>query len=326
MTEGENMKTQKRLTGRVYDIQGFSVQDGPGIRTTIFLKGCPLRCPWCHSPESQAFEPQVCWIAMRCVGVADCGRCLGVCPAGALSPGRTSQSAASGGEVRLVHIDRRLCTNCGKCTEACYPKALYVCGTDYTPEEIVERACRDIPFYERSGGGVTISGGEALSQSVFTAAMLRGLKERGVHTALDTTGFASWKSVEAALPYTDLFLYDLKHMDSEAHRRVVGVPNELILENARRIAAAGGKLQIRIPVIPRFNDSDENIDAAAAFCRELGGAVTMVQLLPYHNLGVVKYQRIDEDRRVPEAAPPTEERMAELKARMEGFGLKVTVH
>lgn len=320
------MEEDKILTGLVYDIQGFSVQDGPGIRTTVFLKGCPLRCPWCHSPESQRFEPQVCWIAMRCIGAKDCGHCLDTCPTGALSLGKTTQSAATGEEIQLVHINRKLCNDCGACAEACYPDALYVCGTEYTSEAIIERVCKDIPFYERSGGGVTISGGEALGQSPFTIAVLKGLKARGVHTALDTTGFAPWNSVEAAMPYTDLFLYDLKHMDSETHRRVVGVPNELILENARKIAAAGGKLQIRIPVIPQFNDSWENIDAAAAFCKELGDAVTMIQLLPYHNLGVVKYQRIDEDQQVLEATPPTEERMAEIKARMETFALEVTVH
>lgn len=320
------MEPTKPLTGRVYDIQGFSVQDGPGIRTTVFLKGCPLRCPWCHSPESQAFEPQVCWIAMRCTGVDACGRCLDACPTGALAPGRTVRDPATGEEKRLVHIDRARCTQCGRCAARCYSAALYVCGEDYTVDALVERVCRDLPFYEHSGGGVTLSGGEALSQSEFTIAVLRALKERGVHTALDTTGHAARRHVLAALPYTDLFLYDLKHMDSAKHRAAVGVPNELILENAAAIAAGGGKLQIRIPVIPRFNDDDGNFHAAARFCKTLGEAVTSIQLLPYHNLGVVKYARIDEDKPVLEAVPPSEARMEEIKALMEGYGLNVTIH
>lgn len=320
------MEEMQTLTGRVYDIQGFSVQDGPGIRTTVFLKGCPLRCPWCHSPESQSFQPQVCWIAMRCLGIEQCGRCLERCPTGALEPGRMSQNPTDGTEIQLVHIDRKKCTQCGACTEACYPNALYVCGTDYTVEQIVERVSKDIPFYKQSGGGVTVSGGEALSQPKFTVSLLKALKEKGIHTALDTTGHARWEDISAALPHTDLFLYDLKHMDNEKHKQVVGVPNTLIVENAKKIAEAGGKLQVRIPIIPRFNDDEENLRQCAALCKTLGDAVTNIQLLPYHNLGVVKYQRIDEDQTVLEATPPSEEKVQSLKALMEEFGLAVTVH
>jgi pyruvate formate lyase activating enzyme len=315
-----------QLTGRVYDIQGFSVQDGPGIRTTVFLKGCPLSCPWCHSPESQAFYPQLSWIAMRCPGIAKCGKCLNVCLKGALAPGKVIRHAVTQEDIQLVKIDRKLCDNCGHCARACYPDALYICGKDYTVEELMERVCKDIPFYEHSGGGVTISGGEALSQPEFTLAAMKGLKQRGINTALDTTGYANYKHIGAVLPYTDLFLYDLKHMDSTQHKKAVGVPNELILENARKIAADGGKLQVRIPVIPRFNDSEENIRTTGIFCRELGVAVASVQLLPYHTLGTVKYQRIAEERQVLEAAPPSDEKIQALKGVLEGFGLSVTVH
>lgn len=320
------MKSEKRLTGRVYDIQGFSVQDGPGIRTTVFLKGCPLRCPWCHSPESQSFAPQVCWIAMRCTGISACGRCLDTCTRGALKPGRMTQDPAAGTDIQLVHIDRTLCDHCGACAAACYPTALYICGTDYTVDTLLERLCRDRPFYEHSGGGVTISGGEPLSQSDFTLALLKGLKERGIHTALDTTGYTATDHILAALPDTDLFLYDLKHMDSAKHQAVVGVPNELILKNAVAVAAGGGKIQVRIPVIPQFNDDEKNIRAAGLFCRELGASVTSVQLLPYHNLGVVKYQRIDEDCPGMETVPPSEEQMARLKSILEEYHLPVSIH
>ncbi len=161
-------------------------------------------------------------------------------------------SAKGDEELQLVTVDRTKCDNCGKCAEACTAKALYMCGDDYTVEEVMERIRRDVPFYERSGGGVTISGGECLCQPEFLLAVLKQCKAEGIHTAVDTTGFAPWSSIEPILPYTDLFLYDLKNMDSAAHKAVIGVPNELILENARKIAAAGGKFQIRIPIIPMF--------------------------------------------------------------------------
>ncbi len=313
-------------TGRLHDIQGFSVQDGPGIRTTAFLKGCPLRCPWCHSPESQAFYPQLSWVSMRCQGTALCeSRCLAACPKGALEPGEEREDPKTGELLRLVHVKRDECDNCGACAKVCYPKALYLCGEDYTVERLAARLLQDKKFFDRSGGGVTVSGGEALSQPDFTVAILKRMKAEGVHTALDTTGFAPWEVLERTTPYTDLYLYDLKHMNSEKHRQTVGVPNERILENAKRLAAAGKKMQIRIPVIPLFNNDEGNIRATAAFCRELGEAVTVVQLLPYHNLGVAKYLRIS-DKPAIEATPPSEEQLQRLKGIMEEYGLPVTIH
>jgi pyruvate formate lyase activating enzyme len=317
---------EKQVTGRIYDIQGFSVQDGPGIRTTVFLKGCPLRCPWCHSPESQQFFPQLCWIAMRCPGMAKCGKCLRACARGAISPGIMAQHAVTHEELQLVKIDRSICNHCGDCAAVCYQKALYICGTDYNAEEIVTRVCRDIPFYENSGGGVTFSGGEPLCQPEFLQKVLETLKGRGVHTAVDTTGHVEWSVIESILPCTDLFLFDLKHMDSEQHRIATGVGNELILDNAKKIAEAGGKMQIRIPVIPQFNDSEENMRETGLFCESLGPAVTVSQLLPYHNLGVMKYQRIDDSRLALEAAPPSDEKIHFLKQLLEQMGLPVTVH
>lgn len=316
----------EELTGKVYDIQGFSVQDGPGIRTTVFLKGCPLRCPWCHSPESQEFYDQLSWIALRCLGLEACGRCLGKCPHDAIAPGRTAVQAATQTEIQLPHVDRKLCDNCGACTEKCYPKALYMCGEDYTVERLVARVCKDEPFYKKSGGGVTVSGGEPLCQSDFTLAVFKELKARGIHTALDTTGYVPWGRIEAVLPYTDLFLYDLKHMDSHDHNVMVKVPNERILENAMKIAERGGKMQVRIPVIPSFNDSEENLRATAEFCLRLGDALTVIQLLPYHNLGVMKYQRLDEDAVVMEAIPHTDEQVQGFRDLIASYGLPVTVH
>ncbi len=314
------------LIGRIYDIQGFSVQDGPGIRTTVFLKGCPLRCPWCHSPESQAFYPQLSWVSMRCVGTEKCqNRCIGACPLKAIAPAETRLDSQTREPLRMIHVDRTLCDNCGECVKVCHPHALFLCGQDYTVEEIVKKVLADRSFFEQSGGGATISGGEALCQPAFTLELMKRLKGAGIHTALDTTGFVPWSAVEAILSYTDLFLYDIKHMDSKKHEDIVGVPNEQILDNARKIAAAGGKFQIRIPVIPLFNDDEENIQRTAKFCCGLGEAVTLVQLLPYHNLGVAKYQRIS-DEKVMEATPPSDKKMQRLKAIMEGYGLPVTIH
>lgn len=315
----------KALKGKTYDIQGFSVHDGPGIRITVFLKGCPLRCPWCHSPESQLFETELNWMQIRCVGIEACGKCLDVCPHGAISPGEFKKSP-TGEELQPVDVDRSKCDNCGECAKACTSKALYMCGTDYTPEEVLERIKKDVPFFNRSGGGVTISGGECLCQPDFTRELLRLCKENGIHTAVDTTGHVAWKVIESIMPYTDLFLYDLKNMDSELHKKVIGVPNETILENARKIAGAGGKFQIRIPVIPRFNDSAEDFDKYGKFIKELGDSVELVQLLPYHSMGVVKWERLQRKTPVLEAVPPSEELMAKRKAQLEAYGLKVTIH
>jgi pyruvate formate lyase activating enzyme len=317
---------EEKLTGRVYDIQGFSVQDGPGIRTTVFLKGCPLRCAWCHSPESQQFYAQLNWMAIKCMGVTECGKCLSACPNNAISPGRIIRHAVTQEEIRHIHVDRSVCDNCGDCTAVCIYRALYICGTDYTVDELVARLAKDIPFYEQSGGGVTVSGGEPLSQPEFLFQLLKSLKARGIHTALDTTGYAPYEIIERVRPYTDLFLYDLKHMDSEQHKAITGVRNELILENARKIARAGGKMQIRIPVIPDFNDSQINIRETGQFCKSLGEAITVIQLLPYHNLGVMKYQRIDDSRIVLEAEPPSDTTIQFLKELLEESGLSVTVH
>lgn len=315
-----------QLTGKVYDIQGFSVQDGPGIRTTVFLKGCPLRCPWCHSPESQQFHNQLSWISIRCVGISKCGKCLDACEKNAISPGEVTQHAATRGDIQHVRINREVCDNCGDCEKVCYHEALYICGKDYTVDELIERVSKDTPFYETSGGGVTVSGGEPLSQFQFTREFLKGLKASGIHTALDTTGFAKSDCITAVLPYTDLFLYDLKHMDNDAHQKVVGVPNDIILENARQIARAGGNMQIRVPVIPGFNDSEKQILQTGAFCQSLGKAVTVIQLLPYHTLGVMKYQRISNGNAALEAKPPSEKKINRLKSVLENLGLPVTVH
>ena len=314
-------------TGRLYDIQGFSVQDGPGIRTTAFLKGCPLRCPWCHSPESQEFPTELNWMEIRCVGVEECGKCMSACTRGAITRGEEKVSLKDDHVYTVVKIDRTKCTSCFKCADACPHNALYRCGTDYTVEEVLDRVKRDIPFYKRSGGGVTISGGECLWQPQFTLEFLKGCKALGIHTAVDTTGYCKWEIMEQILPYSDLFLYDLKQMDPDLHKRVIGVDNAPILDNARKLAKAGAKLQIRIPTIPMFNNSRDSYRAFGEFILELGDAVTVVQLLPYHNLGAVKWERLGRPGPALEATPPTEEFMQSRKKLLEDMGLKnVVIH
>jgi pyruvate formate lyase activating enzyme len=201
-----------------------------------------------------------------------------------------------------------------------------MCGTDYALSALMGRVLKDVPFYEQSGGGVTLSGGEPLCQPDFVLRFLQALKENRIHTALDTTGYADFETIERVLPLTDLFLYDLKHMDSDRHRKATGVPNGLILENAAKIAGLGGKMQIRVPIIPDFNDSEEHIRQIGSFCGSLGQAVVLVQLLPYHNLGVMKHLRIGDRNVVLEADPPPDSAVSRIKRLLEGYGLAVTVH
>ena len=316
--------------GLIYDIQGFSVHDGPGIRTTVFLKGCPLSCPWCHSPESQSFRQELSFMDMKCIGTEKCGLCLKQCPNGAVSPGRAEWSEIKQEHIRHIALDFDRCVRCEgyPCAKRCFPGALSVAGTYYTVDEIVERVKKDLPFYEKSGsGGVTVSGGEPLAQFPFTLALLRRLKAEGINTALDTTGFAPTERILEAAPYVDTFLYDLKHMDSAEHRRVTGVPNELILANTAALARAGAHFQIRMPVIPGFNDSDENFGAFSDFCLSLGAAVDTVQLLPYHRFGEVKYERLNRKCPMPDSVAPPDE--GEIKRRVRqlcSLGLHAVIH
>lgn len=318
--------TSKALTGKIFDIQGFSVHDGPGIRTTVFFKGCHLRCPWCHSPESQRFNTELCWMEMKCVGIEKCGRCLDVCPKGAVSEGASKVSPVDQSVVQAILVDRNKCDNCGACAVACSAKALYMCGTDYTVDQVMERVLKDVPFYERSGGGVTLSGGECLDQPDFALALLKACKERGINTAVDTAGDVDYGRIAEVLPYTDLFLYDLKSMDERLHKTVIGVPNERILENARRVARDGGTLQVRIPIIPLFNDSKASFEAFGRFIVDLGAAVQVVQLLPYHRLGAVKWERLQRNAPVLEADLPSEELVDARKRQLAEMGLDVMIH
>lgn len=295
------------IRGTVFDIERFAIHDGPGIRTTLFLKGCPLACWWCHNPESISPRPQLALFEEKCIA---CGRCFEVCPNG------VHEKLADG--TRVLH--REKCEACGLCVETCFAEALVMQGRELTVEQAMGELRKDAPFYESSGGGVTLSGGEPLRQPVFSAAVLAACKAEGFATALDTCGYAPWEDYEKVLPFVDLVLYDFKLADAEAHRRYTGVPNELILENLGRIDGQGLPIEIRIPVIPGINDGRENMEETARILSRLSN-LTGVVLLPYHGLGETKYPRVGRTYRLDGLVSPTRERMEEITGWLTGLGV-----
>lgn len=305
MSESDDVK------GWIFDIKRFAVHDGPGIRTTVFLKGCPLRCIWCHNPESISPKPERVFLPDKCIA---CGACMEVCPQGAW------QVSASG---RRVYYPER-CDLCGRCVEACYAEALVMYGREVTVEDVMAEVRKDAAFYERSGGGVTLSGGEPLMQADFTAALLRQCKAEGFHTALDTCGHAAWEAVEKALPHVDLVLYDVKYVDPDRHREQTGASNRRILANLRKLSRRGVPVEVRMLIIPTVNDSPDDIEAAADFLAPLEN-ITAVRLLAYHRLAGSKYERLGRENTMPDVGPPGREQLERIAARIASRGLKVIV-
>lgn len=304
------MTQDQELRGTIFDVKRFAVHDGPGIRTTLFLKGCPLHCLWCHNPESISRQSQLVFTPMKCIG---CLNCIKVCPQGA-------HQLIDGEHV----IVRELCLACGTCAEGCYAGALELAGREVTVREMIEEVLRDRAFYETSGGGMTLSGGEPLFQYEFTRALLRSAKAEGLHTALDTTGLTSWERLEELLPYIDLILYDLKQMDRERHIALTGVPNEQILDNLRRVDATGQPLWIRIPLIPGQNDDDANYHALGRFLSGLNH-VERIEILRYHRLAESKYESVGYDYSLLGLEPPTEEEAELRREILLEYGLSQTI-
>jgi len=267
------------LTGTTFNIQRFSTEDGPGIRTTVFFKGCPLQCAWCHNPEGLSSGQELMWYDVRCIAARDC---LDVCPVDALA--LTPQG---------MHIDRQLCDACGACANACPAGALEVIGRAWTPEELLAEVMKDAIFFETSGGGVTLSGGEPMMQADFVLAFAGLCHGAELHIALDTCGVAAWARYERVLPLVDLVLYDLKIYDADCHQESTGIDNCTILENARRMAHAGVPIWIRTPVIPGHTASVANIVALGEWIASELPTVERWDLLAYTNLGGPKYHRLD---------------------------------
>jgi pyruvate formate lyase activating enzyme len=281
----------KKKKGLVFNIQKYSVHDGPGIRTIVFLKGCPLSCRWCSNPESQRLEPELAFNPGRCLTFSKCTRCLQACLRGAII--READDS--------LRVDRALCDGCPRnCAEACPSQGLIVYGEERTVDDVMKTVEQDAAFYIRSSGGMTLSGGEPLLQADFALALLRESRRRRVKTAVETCGMVPWKTLEAAAGSLNYVLYDIKHMDSAKHEEQTGLPNTTILENFRKLAEGYPDLPIlaRTPVIPGFNDSEEAIEAIAEFLRPYGHV--HYEMLPYHRLGTQKYHFLDRQ-------PPMEE-------------------
>ena len=303
-------KLKKMKKGWVFNIQRYSIQDGPGIRTTVFLMGCPLTCLWCDNPESQKLFPQLLFFDSLC---QKCYRCLTVCP----------NDATSKDEDGNIKINRELCQTCGSCAQVCPTQARVISGKLMSVEEVVEVVKKDSLFYRNSDGGVTISGGEATSQPRFLLNLLKKCYEHGFHTTLDTCGYVEWAVLEEILEYVDLVLYDLKHMDETKHMELTGVGNYLILENFTKIFQKGIPLIPRIVLIPGCNDSQENINDLGRFLAKQG--VRQVDLLPYHQLGVKKYERLGMKYPLNDVKLYSHDQVEVIQRILEHYGLKSEV-
>jgi pyruvate formate lyase activating enzyme len=296
--------------GRVFNLQRFSIHDGPGVRTTVFLKGCPLRCLWCHNPEGMSSLPEIVHREARCIG---CGECARACSLDALS-------------IRdgVVSLDHSKCSNCGSCGQVCPTAAMEMAGRERLASEVLADIERDRPFYDESGGGVTLSGGEPLLQPRFTSAILRGSRDLEIHTAVETCGCVPSEVLFELAPLVDLFLFDLKLIDDERHGLATGLGNKLILANLERLASEGRRIVVRTPIIPTINDDEANLLGIGRFVRSLDGSPPM-EILPYHAIAREKYRRLGRDYSLADLELPSREKMLGIARLLEGLGLAVTV-
>lgn len=278
------------MKAKIFEIKRFAVHDGDGIRTTVFLKGCPLKCVWCHNPEGIEFKPQLAYYEDKCIG---CGVCCNVCP-------ENAHIMKDG-----IHIfDREKCIGCGNCSEECLGNALTFYGKEMSIDEIYEIVSEDREFYESSGGGVTLSGGECLMQADFCAELLKKFKENDISTAVDTCGFVPRESIDKVIPYADVFLYDFKAFDEDVHIKCTGQSNKIILENLKYIDSKDKKIEIRIPYVPNFNS--DQIEKIGEFLSGLKN-VTKVRVLPYHNFAGSKYNSLEMENTLPKVLPDSKE-------------------
>jgi pyruvate formate lyase activating enzyme len=299
------------MKGLIYDMQRFAIHDGPGIRTLIYMKGCPLKCLWCSSPQTQKPSTEILHIELNC---KKCGRCTEVC----------SKNAITISEEEGVKIDRKLCDSCGECVETCLNQALKLAGKDITVEELFQEVNKDSPFYRRSKGGITVGGGEPTMQHEFVTAFLKRCKQIYIHTAMESCGYVKWEYLEKILKHLNLAYFDIKHMDPLVHKELTGVSNELILENIKK-ASKMLPVIIRIPVAPGCNDSEDNILATAKFAAGLGKNLQRIEILPYHKFGTHLYDQLDMEYRLKDVEPPSDEHMERLKELIESCGVKAQI-
>lgn len=291
----------------ITDIQRYSVHDGPGIRTVVFFKGCPLRCKWCQNPETQYMKKLVMFNPELCVG---CGKCVEICPNHAIDP------------VTGL-LDRDKCTACGTCLEGCYAGARTIPGDEMSLDEVFDTVCLDEVFYKNSGGGVTLSGGEVTMHADAASKLLRRCKARGISTAIETCGFCAFSELEKLLPYVDYYLYDIKLMDGERHREYTGQPNAVVHDNLRRLGKLGKTIIIRIPFIPTVNDSEENLRQTAELAREVNAME--VHLLPFHQIGESKWNNLGFNYTFHDYQPPSEKLLEQAADILREYGLRVNI-
>lgn len=300
----------------VTNIQKFSVHDGPGIRSIIFTKGCPLNCMWCANPENIHFAPELMFYPDKCIG---CGKCAESCPQGAIAVNTSP-------EENVITFDKTKCMNCGACTKVCFSQSRVMKGEIMSYEHVLKKVNKDIPFYRNSGGGITFSGGEPLMHPDFITCIARDCREKGLNTAVETCGFVPWENIERVIPWVDLFLFDIKFIDSRKHTEYCGQSNELILKNFKRLCEDGrSRITVRMPMIPGINDSGGDLALAGTFLRKRRERISGIHILPYHNYGASKYDALGIPYELSHLESPTDERMNKIKDTLEGYGLEVKI-